>query len=204
MVKFCPHRDFCFDAGHLFLLVVSLVVVYVLYQFSKSNSEQMRILKTFVQNQDDVLVHDEVVSVHKDYSQRVRDIDYQRVVNPLMPPERSNHTMAGVAINIPSRGEVGNYQQVGALVNNKEGDSKILPLFGKQTYPGSNKWLYYTSSDQYQSVKLPVVNNNKDCTDEYGCSEITNDDEVKVPAYDKEFKANIYKFDKPRYIPYLI
>ena len=46
MVKFCPHRDFCFDAGHLFLLVVSLVVVYVLYQFSKSNSEQMRILKT--------------------------------------------------------------------------------------------------------------------------------------------------------------
>ena len=64
-------------------MLVSLVVVYVLYQFSKSNSEQMRILKTFVQNQDDVLVHDEVVSVHKDYSQRVRDIDYQRVVNPI-------------------------------------------------------------------------------------------------------------------------
>ena len=204
MVKFCPHRDFCFDAGHLFLLLVSLLVVFVLYYFSKTSSEQMKMIKTFVQKQDDELVSDEVVSVHRDYSQAVRDIDYQRVVNPLMPPERSNHTMAGVPINIPSRGESGNYQQVGALVNNTEGESKILPLFGKQTYPGSNKWLYYTSTDQYQSVKVPVVNKNKNCTDEYGCSEITDDDQVNVPAYNKNFKANIYKFDKPRYIPYLI
>ena len=111
--------------------------------------------------------------------------------------------MAGVPINIPSRGESGNYQQVGALVNNTEGESKILPLFGKQTYPGSNKWLYYTSTDQYQSVKVPVMNKNKNYTNEYGCSEITDDDQVNVP-YNKNFKANIYKFDKPRYIPYLI
>ena len=34
--------------------------------------------------------------------------------------------------------------------------------------------------------------------------EITNEDQVEVPAYDKQFKANIYKFDKPRYIPYLV
>ena len=105
-----------------------------------------------------------------------------------MPPERSNHTMAGVATNIPSRGEVGNYQQVGALVNNKEGDSKILPLFGKQTYPRSTKWLYYTSSDQYQSVKLPLLIITKIVFDEYGCSEITNDDEVKVPHMTKNLK----------------
>ena len=204
MVKFCPHKDFCFDTGHLLLFIVALVVVWVLYHFGKNNNEQMKILQRIVQNQDDA----EVVSVHKDYSQTIRDIDYERVVNPLMPPERRNHTMTGVdvgvAINIPSRGESGNYQQVGALVNKNDGDSKILPLFGKPTYPGSNKWLYYTSSDQYQSVKIPVVNKNKDCTDEYGCSEITNEDQVNVPAYDKQFKANIYKFDKPRYIPYLV
>jgi len=48
------------------------------------------------------------------------------------------------------------------------------------------------------------MNKNKNCTDEYGCSEITDDDQVNVPAYNKNFKANIYKFDKPRYIPYLI
>ena len=92
MVKFCPHKDFCFDTGHLLLFIVALVVVWVLYHFGKNNNEQMKILQKIVQNQDDA----EVVSVHKDYSQTIRDIDYERIVNPLMPPERRNHTMTGV------------------------------------------------------------------------------------------------------------
>ena len=79
MVKFCPHRDFCFDAGHLFLLLVSLLVVFVLYYFSKTSSEQMKMIKTFVQKQDDELVSDEVVSVHRDYSQGLQH-DYQELL----------------------------------------------------------------------------------------------------------------------------
>ena len=81
-------------------------------------------------------------------------------------------------------------------------ETTILPLYGRPTYPGSNKWNYYTSSDKFQAVKIPVSHQNKDCQNEYGCGELYNDDSVKIPAYNGDFKVNIYQFDSPRYIPY--
>lgn len=199
MVKFCPHRDFCFDTGHIILLVVASIGLYCYYSSTK-NIERTA-LYTILQNQNDKI--DDLEKSRNRASMYVRDRDYSRIVNPLLPPERSNHTEAGIPINVPSRGESGSYQQVGVLVNKNSAESKILPLYGKQTYPGSRNWLYYTSSDQYQSVKLPISNRNQDCTDDTGCHEITNGDNVEVPAYEQSFKANIYKFDKPRYIPYV-
>ena len=199
MVKFCPHRDFCFDTGHIILLVVASIGLYCYYSSTK-NIERTT-LYTILQNQNDKI--DDLERSRNRASMYVRDRDYSRIVNPLLPPERSNHTEAGIPINVPSRGESGSYQQVGVLVNKNSAESKILPLYGKQTYPGSRNWLYYTSSDQYQSVKLPVSNRNQDCTDDTGCHEITNGDNVEIPAYEQSFKANIYKFDKPRYIPYV-
>lgn len=201
MVKFCPHRDFCFDTGHIILIVVASVGLYCYYnatQGAKKNT--LETITHMLQHQSEKL--DDLESRNR-ASMYMRDRDYSRIINPLLPPERSNHTERGIPINVPSRGESGSYQQVGVLINKNSAESKILPLYGKQTYPGSNNWLYYTSSDQYQSVKLPVANRNRDCTDDQGCHEITNGDEVEVPAYDQSFKANIYKFDKPRYIPYV-
>ena len=60
-------------------------------------------------------------------------------------------------VNVPTRGYPTGYQQVGVLIEeNSNGENKLLPLFGEQTYPGSRQWRYYTSSDGYQSVKLPI------------------------------------------------
>ena len=201
MVKFCPHRDFCFDTGHIVLLIVASIGVYCYYRSSKTiENSALHKITHILENQNDAI--DDLKSRNR-ASMYVRDRDYQRIVNPLLPPERSNHTERGIPINVPSRGESGNYQQVGVLINKNSAENKVLPLYGKQTYPGSRNWLYYTSSDGYQSVKLPVANRNKDCTDDQGCHEITNGDHIEVPAYDQSFKANIYKFDKPRYIPYV-
>ena len=197
MVKFCPHRDFCFDTGHIILLVVASIGIYCYYRSSKTiENNNLQTLTSIISNKIDNLSRNGA-------SMYVRDRDYSRITNPLLPPERSNHTADVLPINIPSRGESGSYQQVGVLVDNNSAENKLLPLYGKQTYPGSRNWLYYTASDGYQSVKLPVSNRNADCTDDNGCHEITNGDNVEVPALDKAFKANIYKFDKPRYIPYV-
>ncbi len=134
----------------------------------------------------------------------------RRLHDPLLAPERSNPRMSpfsinvsevGIPINEPTRGETGPYQQVGYL--QAEGE-KILPLFGRQVYPGSHKWTYYTSTDQYNQIKVPVEINNKNCTGEYGCDEISDDSEVFVPAYpNRSFKATIYNLDAPRYIPFV-
>ena len=135
---------------------------------------------------------------------------YDRIINPLLPPERSNPYRnhygdymrgVGVPINIPTRGYAGEFQQVGILVNDT--NDKILPLYGRQTYPGSSKWLYYTSTDKFREVKLPIFKNKRNCTEEYGCDEIYDKDELNVPAYNERFKVNLYTLDTPKYIPYL-
>lgn len=148
--------------------------------------------------------------------------DYERVINPLLPPERRNHYIdpqsqlmvsQGVPINIPTRGESGGFQQVGVLHKIETSDSTmnigqntepiILPLMGAPTYNGSNKWTYYTATDKYNQIKLPITNNNRQCDSEYGCDELYDEDTVTIPAYNGNFKVKKYEFDKPRYLPYL-
>ena len=123
------------------------------------------------------------------------------------PPQK------GLPINIETRGSGGDFQQVGILsknVINKDAetpgnntDSNILPLYGKPTYRGSNKWLYYTETDKYNPVKIPITVNNRDCTDDIGCDELYDGGEVVIPSYNGVFKVKIYKFNKPRYIPFV-
>ena len=80
---------------------------------------------------------------------------------------------------------------------------KILPLFGKETYPRSSKWNYYTSTDSYHNVQLPIIYKNKDCMHEYGCDEIYNGDSVYVEGYKDSFGVTLYENDSPKYIPFV-
>jgi Family of unknown function (DUF5755) len=110
-----------------------------------------------------------------------------------------------VPINQPTRGETVDYQQVGILTSDrKDGMDEpiIVPIFGRPTYRGSQKYQYYGASDKVHMSRIPVVYKGKDCTEEYGCDEIYEGDRVTVPAYNREFVANIYKKDNLRYIPY--
>ena len=165
------------------------------------------IKKVVVQTQDSYLVNK----------------DYERVINPLLPPERRNQYIdpnstvmvsPGVPINIPTRGYAGGSQQIGALYKQdasdetiKIGDNNepvILPLFGMPTHNGSNKWMYYTTTDKFNQVKLPITNKNRQCNLEHGCDELYDGDIVTIPAYNGNFKVNKYEFDKPRYIPHIL
>ena len=149
--------------------------------------------------------------------------DKSRVEEILEPPLSRNyyHDPDGVKmipkrampINISTRGDGGDYQQVGILYKDSvideekapgnNTDANVLPLFGKPVYRGASRYNYYTATDKYHQVKVPITLNNTDCTDDRGCDEISNDDVVPVPGYNANFKAQIYKFDKPRYIPYV-
>lgn len=141
--------------------------------------------------------------------------DYQRAINPLLPPERTyqygnpsiqevHNRTPKLPINIPTRGESGTYTQVGILTAPDENNPTVLPLYGKPTYPGSNKWLYYTSTDKLPSVKIPLKNKDRDCSGDQGCDEIQVQDKINVSAYaNKEFNVEMYKMDTPRYIPYV-
>ena len=111
------------------------------------------------------------------------------------------HTRKQMRINVPTRGEPPSYQQVGILTDTDNSEN-IKPLYGRQTYRGSNQWNYFTSLDSHLATKIPIYLSDKDCTDEYGCKEIYKNDTLNIGDPGNEYKANIYLTHAPRYIPY--
>jgi hypothetical protein len=137
----------------------------------------------------------------------------ERIINPLLPPERSYSNTYGIPINIPSRGPLQSFQQIGILYKENivdtdklpgnNNDSNILPLFGRPTYNGSKRWNYYTSSDKFQNFKIPISRNGRKCSDDTGCDEIMNGEMITIPSYNGQFKVEIYDYDRPSYIPFV-
>ena len=139
--------------------------------------------------------------------------NHERIVNPLLPPERSYENTYGLPVNIPSRGFSGGFQQVGYLYKKdvanpdvpvgQDPNSVIIPLYGRPLWPGANKWNYYLNSDKFQAVKMPFLVQGRQSDDDHGVNELNNGDSIDLPAYNGKFEVNIYNYDKPRYIPFV-
>ena len=228
----CPKGTICINNSHfigggiialLIFYMVNREAYYQLYQ--KINDVRME-----AQNNSNAKAQAQVAinnqrqkQAHNGEEMVFYDSDKRRVDEILEPPLSRNyyHDPDGVKmlpkkaipINISTRGDGGDYQQVGILYKDSvideekapgnNTDANVLPLFGKPVYRGASRYNYYTATDKYHQVKVPLTLNNTDCTDDRGCDEISNDQVVPVPGYNANFKAQIYKFDKPRYIPYV-
>jgi hypothetical protein len=117
---------------------------------------------------------------------------------PEFPPRGG---IASIPINIPTQGLPESFQSVGVV----NVDDKILPLYGRRTAgSGGDRWNYYTRTDTYNPVPIPVRFQKRDCMDDVGCHEILSGDEVKVEVMNKSGKTKMYRFDGPKYIPGLI
>ena len=238
--KVCPPGQICVGSNFLvtvLIFVILLLVFFIVNNIYQSNKfttlDKVRppkkscAQKTLINNvqEPEVIREKEVIIQYQPETTRsyLVNKDHERIINPLLPPERRNHYIdphshvmvsAGTPINIPTRGESGGYQQVGVLHKIQTTDSTmpigrnsepvILPLMGAPTYNGSHKWTYYTATDKYNQIKLPITNKNRQCDSEYGCDELYDDDEVTIPAYNGTFKVKKYEFDKPRYLPHVL
>jgi len=216
----CPIGFFCFDKKTSLLVVVTLTILTLhLLNIHKFKLEVSKNQNGLSYNQNGSSSHNQNNYIENnsnmfvDNYRKNLELDYQRVTNPLIPPERSYPYRTNcvgvpidvsVPINIPTRGYTPRYQQVGVITKkNDSGEPTILPLYGKPTYPGSSKWLYYTGTDKFNPVKLPITNNGRECQGDSGCNEIYSGDTINVPAYDNDFETTIYQIDKPRYLPYV-
>ena len=97
---------------------------------------------------------------------------------------------------IATRGPPETYQQMGVL---KGGDGKILPLYGRRVAPRSDYFNYYTRTDTYNPVQLPITFKRKDCQDNAGCTEISSGDDIHIVPTGETAKVTLYGFDGPRY-----
>ena len=152
-MEVCPVGFFCFDKNTGMLILVSLVLLVVFY-ISKNN-DKFNIIKTelesnknnlekklitlshqnqnlenkLTQQNNKLTIHNQIA----DEANYLANKDMNRVINPLVPPERSfpyRINRIGVPVNVPTRGYATGYQQVGVLVEEgSQGEKKIITSF---------------------------------------------------------------------------
>ena len=99
---------------------------------------------------------------------------------------------------VPTRGIPETYQSMGVITME---DGQILPLYGRRTASRSDRFQYYTRTDSYNPVQLPIKHNRRDCQDDIGCEELFDNEIVTVTPTGQTGKATIYRFDGPTYVP---
>lgn len=114
-------------------------------------------------------------------------------------PERQYMGGIGIPINIRTRGEPSEYQNIGNLINASMSND-VKPLYGRRTYRGSNEWNYYTLLNNHIQVKQAIEIESKNCLDERGCKELMDGGNINVNGV--SYTVKLYPYSDFRYIPY--
>ncbi len=128
--------------------------------------------------------------------------DYLSMDDPLSGAYRRlpRHQLPVNYLNqVYTRGLPDNYTMIGTLTRLDVGSStdRILPLYGRQTYPTSPQWEYYTSTTNLGvQLKVPFETNKQ---------ELMTDDIIKLKDFrNAEYRVSLYKLDSPVYNPFVL
>jgi hypothetical protein len=187
----------CILASLIMGIFIALIVLYLnmppQYMYQQPQTKQVATESKQIESYNVELNNDGAISLY----------DHQKAFNPFEDPTRRvpRHELPPLylknLLNYPTRGYPDAYTQIGILIregNNKEGDNnKILRLFGRQEFPGSNNYQYYTAINSgNDNIKIPL-NRRK--------MELYDDDSVFVKPLNDHYKVELYKYDMPRYYP---
>ena len=92
--------------------------------------------------------------------------------------------------NIPTQGIPESYQSMGLI---KTGTGQMLPLYGRRSISSRDRYNYYTRTDTYNPVPMPLHYKRRDCQDDVGCEEVMDGDELRVGPTGEKVKATLYK-----------
>jgi hypothetical protein len=106
------------------------------------------------------------------------------------PPDYSRIPSSDRPFNIPTQGIPEQYQSMGIV---KTSDGKLLPLFGRRSISARERYNYYTRTDSYNPLPIPIEMQGRDCQDQVGCPELYNGDKVKMSATNDIGEVTIYK-----------
>jgi hypothetical protein len=192
----CPPGVWCFTPTLGFFSILGLgIAVYFLVQAT-------------IQNKGTAIKHhtrQPPVHIYNNVSSQGDD-RYSQAPQPLRvwqtgPDLRGAYIPPGaLPINVATRGLPQAYQQMGIIKT----DGQILPLYGRQTAYRTDRYNYYTRTDSYNPVQLPVRYEKRDCMDSIGCGELLGGEHIKIAGLGKDAQVEVYKFDGPTYIPGLV
>jgi hypothetical protein len=217
-----PHESTCL---YFVLLVIVILLSLFIGVYLHTRNNDIHEIKKLVSN---IEPRSESKPISKPISTPVnisnKDFnDYQHEYDRMSPtsPERGYNApvdMRGfipppgvpvIPIQIPTQGLPEQFQQIGILSapggtsTSATPNRTLLPLFGRKLAIGRERYNYYTRSDGINPMQVPVSYKNRDCQDDNGCDEITSGDTVSVPLLGQTFVATTYRYNLPRYIPYV-
>ena len=220
----CPPGFFCMDTGFIIFVVVVFLAIFVgLWTYKR---EQIQVVLT---NTPATAPPATAATAPPAAAAQARDEPSRQTYSTQnlysstqsgipTPPERLYDTQpdfAGmpppgipvVPIQVPTRGLPEQFQQMGVLTapggssTSASPNRTLLPLYGRRTASGRERYNYYTRTDGYNPVQVPVSFKNRTCEDDNGCDEISSGDTVGVPLLGQTYVATTYKYNAPRYIP---
>jgi hypothetical protein len=195
MAKKCAPGVFCIENMTLFVLMVTIFIAVII--FYQMQNKEIKIINK-MPKQDLVMSGSQHVEnpniFNNPHRAPLRDNQYF--------PHMGGDVRGGIPINIKTRSTGQDYTQMGILTKNGSPENLILPLMGRRTMTGRDKWNYYTISNSGSvNTRLPVSVKGKSCTSEYGCDDIMNGEQVYVEGYDSTFKVTKYENNEFQYIP---
>jgi len=102
-------------------------------------------------------------------------------------------------IGLRTRGFPEAFQTIGNL---SVGGGKMLPLYGRRSINGSSdRWNYYTRTNEFNPVPLPLRHKNRDCMDDIGCPEVFSGDSIHVDGTGEKGLVRLFNMNGPRYFP---
>ena len=190
----CPPGVFCVTPAYI--LLIGLLVIGIgaaVYIFAKPMQIHVT-APAMGQAQPSVAV--QVASAQGDdrYT-RAPKPERQWITTPEIPTYAE---MYGKLPSIPTQGIPETYQSMGVITME---DGQVLPLYGRRTASRSDRFQYYTRTDSYNPVQLPIKHNRRDCQDDVGCEELFDRESVTITPTNKSGQVSIYRFDGPKYIP---
>lgn len=198
----------CFDKSTLIFTIIFLILlILLLYLIFKPyfSAQKCNIINQYPNNPDTPKEND--INKENIYAERndiIRQYDYNRIFDVLEQPVRRIErdqmypSYFRNIIDIPTRGYPDNFTQVGILIkqghSRKNEQNKILRLFGRNKFPSSNKYEYYTAINSgLDQIKIPIDNKRK--------NELFDDDVIYIRELKDSYRVNLHKFDEPKYYP---
>jgi hypothetical protein len=176
---------FCIKEEIVYAILLLLLVFYLRIKGTKTRSRVPIIINKIINKKRPLKKKDP-------FLQR----DHAVLSNPLVAPFRrmARHVYSknNLPFNYPTRGIADNFQYMGNLI--RQGDEKIVKLFGRQKYPRSSEYEYYGMMSDHGGSQIKVqISNTK---------ELYNGDIVNIPLlHNGSFKVQLHKLDEPRYNP---
>jgi hypothetical protein len=193
----CPPGVFCLSSDTVFLIgIILATVIFVnLYMYPPASRDSIQVVSGPSPGP--------VVVTAPSYPGNGDD-RFTRAPKPernwVATPDLSAIWNSGATLPaIPTRGIPETYQTMGTI---RTDDGKILPLYGRRTASRSDRFQYYTRTDTYNPVQIPVEHKRRNCQDDVGCEELYDRDQVQLGPLRTGGEVTVYRFSGPTYIPY--